>query len=39
MWQESRIWMARFGFALVVAFMACSLTPGQDACGRCQEGR
>ncbi len=30
MWQESRIWMARFGFAFVVAFMACSLTQGQD---------
>ena len=30
MWQESRIRMTRCGFAFVVAFMACSLTHGQD---------
>jgi len=28
--QESRICLAKFGFAFVVAFMACSLTYGQD---------
>jgi hypothetical protein len=30
MWQESRIWMSRFGFAFVVAPIVCSLTHGQD---------
>jgi hypothetical protein len=30
MWQESRIWMARFGPAVLLALIACSVTYGQD---------
>jgi hypothetical protein len=30
MWQESRIWMARFGPAALLALIACSVTYGQD---------
>lgn len=30
MWQESRNWKSKFGPALVLAFLACSVTRGQD---------
>ena len=30
MWQESRIWMARFAPAVLLALIACSVTYGQD---------
>ena len=30
MWQESRIWMAKFGPAVLLALIACSVTYGQD---------